>query len=99
MFRSCHGLNGREFEQISRDGEGLEEPGILQSMGLQRIRHDSATKQQEDTHVHCSGFNFLCSKICLPVICLKGMLRKLPKENINVLPCLTQSTTVSCLSH
>ena len=28
-----------------------EEPGGLQSMGLQRVRHDLATKQQ----IHCNG--------------------------------------------
>ena len=26
---------------------GIEEPGELQSMGLQRVRHDLATKQQQ----------------------------------------------------
>ena len=30
-----------------------EEPGGLQSMGLQRIGHDTATKQQQTFHGNC----------------------------------------------
>ena len=26
----------------------MEEPGVLQSMGLQRVRHDLATEQQQE---------------------------------------------------
>ena len=33
-----HWLNGKEFEQALGYGEG--KPGVLQSMGLQRVRHD-----------------------------------------------------------
>ena len=33
-----HQLNGREFEQAL--GDGKEQPGVLQSMGSQRVRHD-----------------------------------------------------------
>ena len=32
-----------------------EEPGGLQSMRSQRVRHDSATKQQQQTSLHSSG--------------------------------------------
>ena len=36
-----HRLNGHEFEQAPGDGEGQGgKPGMLQSMGLQRVRHD-----------------------------------------------------------
>ena len=33
-----HRLSGHEFEQAPRVGDG--QPGVLQSMGLQRVRHD-----------------------------------------------------------
>ena len=33
------------------DGEGLTgEPGVLQSMGSQRVKHDLATEQQQMTY-------------------------------------------------
>ena len=36
-----HRFNGHEFEQAPGDGEGQGgKPGMLQSMGLQRVRHD-----------------------------------------------------------
>ena len=34
-----HRLNGHEFEQAPGDGE-TGKPGVLQSMGSQRIEHD-----------------------------------------------------------
>ena len=37
-----HRLNGPEFEQT-----GTGKPGLLQSMGLQRVRHNLATEQQQ----------------------------------------------------
>ena len=37
--------HGHEFEQALGDGEG-QKPGMLQSMGLQRVRHNLATEQQ-----------------------------------------------------
>ena len=39
-----HRLNGHEFEQTP--GEfGMQEPGLLLSMALQRARHDLVTEQ------------------------------------------------------
>ena len=38
-------FNGHEFEQALGDGEGTGRPGVLQSMGSQRVRHDWATEQ------------------------------------------------------
>ena len=38
-------INGHEFEQTLREGEGTGRPGVLQSMGSQRVRHDLATEQ------------------------------------------------------
>ena len=41
----CHyRLKGHEFEQAPGDGEGQGRPGVLQSMGLQRVRHDQVTE-------------------------------------------------------
>ena len=41
-----HQLNGHEFEKALGDSEGQGKPGMLQSMGLQRVGHDWMTKQQ-----------------------------------------------------
>ena len=35
-----HGLNRLESEQAPGVGDGQGKPGMLQSMGLQRVRHD-----------------------------------------------------------
>ena len=35
-----HQLSGREFEQAPGDGKRAGNPGGLQSMGPQRVRHD-----------------------------------------------------------
>ena len=42
-----HWLNGYELEQTPGDGEGQGKLGMLQSMGLQRVRCDSMTEQQQ----------------------------------------------------
>ena len=49
-----HQLNGHEFEQTLEDGEGQgslaccspwgQKPGMLQSMGSQRVGHDCVTE-------------------------------------------------------
>ena len=39
-----HRLNGREFDQTLGDSEGQGKLGMLQSMGLQRVRHNLATE-------------------------------------------------------
>ena len=42
-----HQLNGCEFEQALAHGEGqIGKPGMLQSMGSQRVGHDWGTEQQ-----------------------------------------------------
>ena len=38
MVGWCHGLNGLEFEQTLKDGEGRG--GLAWCMGSQRVRHD-----------------------------------------------------------
>ena len=35
-----HPLNGHEFEQTLGNGEGQGTPGVLQSMGSQRVGHN-----------------------------------------------------------
>ena len=44
--------NGHEFEQAPGNGEGQ---GSLQSMGLQRVRHDLETEGQEEASKHMCG--------------------------------------------
>ena len=41
-----HRLNGQEFEQTLGDSEGQGRPGVQQSMGSLRVRHDWVTEQQ-----------------------------------------------------
>ena len=35
-----HGLDGHEFDQAPGVGDGRKKPGLLQSMGLQRMGQD-----------------------------------------------------------
>ena len=46
MVRQHHQLNGHEFERTPGDSGG-QEPGLLQPMGLQRVRCDLATEQEQ----------------------------------------------------
>ena len=54
IVRWHHRLDGHEFEQTPGDGEGQGEPGGLQSMGLQRVRHHLATEQQQTSDISSS---------------------------------------------
>ena len=45
--RQHHLFNGHEFELTPGDSGG-QEPGLLQPMGLQRVRRDLATEQQQE---------------------------------------------------
>ena len=45
MVRWHHQLNGHKFEQVERKWR-TEEPGVLQSMGLQTVGHNLVTEQQ-----------------------------------------------------
>ena len=40
-----HRLSGHEFEQALGNSEG--KPGLLQSMGLQRVGHDLVSEKQQ----------------------------------------------------
>ena len=46
MIKWHHQLSGHEFKQASGDGEKQGKPGILQSMGSQRVRYNRVTEQQ-----------------------------------------------------
>ena len=52
MVGRHHQFNGCELGQTPGDGEGQGGlTAVLQSMGLQRVRHDLVTKQQQ-FHLH-----------------------------------------------
>ena len=40
MVGGHHQLKGHEFEQVLGFGDGQGKPGVLQSMGSQRVGHD-----------------------------------------------------------
>ena len=70
-------LNEHEFEQNLRDSEGQwRKPGVLQSVGSQRIRHDWATELQQQ-QLETSWFwlyRLLSAKWCLCfLICCLGL--------------------------
>ena len=46
MVGQHHWCNGHGFEQTPEDSEGWGKPGVLQSMGSQRVRYDLVTEQQ-----------------------------------------------------
>ena len=56
-------LNEFEFEQTPRDSE-RQEPGVLQSTGSQRVGHDLATEQLQQSIVYLSipllSINLFC---------------------------------------
>ena len=47
LGRSSGEGNGNPLQYSCLENPWTEEPGRLQSMGLQRVRHDLATKQQQ----------------------------------------------------
>ena len=60
MVRQHHRFNGHEFEQTPGDWR-TEEPGILQSTGLQRVGRDLLTEQQQKRKISFKKKkNFLC---------------------------------------
>ena len=56
-----HWLNGYEFEQLLGDGK----PGMLQFMGLKRVRHDRETKQQQFYNCNLDPVDWWCCSIQL----------------------------------
>ena len=47
MLAWHHRVNGHEFKQTPGDMQRTGKPGLLQSMGLQRVGHDFVTEQQQ----------------------------------------------------
>jgi len=50
MVREHHQLNGHEFGQTPGDRR-TEETGVLQSVRLQRVRHNLVTEQQQQDYI------------------------------------------------
>ena len=51
MVRQHYQLNGYEYEQTPGDRR-QEEPGVLQSMGSQRVRHHLVTEKQQKIDIY-----------------------------------------------
>ena len=77
-----HRLNGHESEQMLGDGEGQGRPGMLQSMGSQRVGHDLVTENKyfsisrplreawrgSNPEIRCSGSFILEALTCLNIL-------------------------------
>ena len=61
-----HQLNGHEFEQAPGVGKGQGKPGVLQSVGSQRVRHDWVTEQQSNK-LRIVQQRWRCGEISVPV--------------------------------
>ena len=56
MFGWHQRFYGREFEQAPGDGGRTGKPGVLQSMGLQKVGHDLVTEQQQPFTIFIQTF-------------------------------------------
>ena len=73
--RSPGGDNGNQLQYSCQRIPWTEEPGKLQSMGLQKVRHDSVTQQTEDMwltfvdrfRVRISEVSQSCPTLCDPM--------------------------------
>ena len=52
MVEWHHRITGHEFGQTPGDKWRTGKPGMLQSMGLQRVGHDSVTEQQQQFRIN-----------------------------------------------
>ena len=63
-MRWLDNINGHEFEKTLGDSEGQTgKPGVLQSMGLQRVRQSLAAEQQQQS-VQPSFESFWAKAVC-----------------------------------
>ena len=74
-----HHLNGHEFEQTLGDEERWM-PGVLQSMGSQRVRQDLATEQHQEGKTLFCTWNFCSQNFC----CFSPHEKKKGKEKLHV---------------
>ena len=60
-----HQLNGHDFEQTMGDSEGQGKPGVLQSMGLQRVGHDRVNNNTPSKA-------YLTTSTCVKIVSISG---------------------------
>ena len=61
LGRTPGGGNGNPLKYLAWEISWTEEPGVLQSMGSQRVRHNPATEQQKARALSGIVFNFDCT--------------------------------------
>ena len=66
-----HWLNGHEFKKALGDGKGQGKPGMLQSMGSQRVGDNWETEQQQILFLnflnHLCTILIRCQFVCIPL--------------------------------
>ena len=70
-----HRLNGHEFEQTLGEWR-TGKSGILQSMGLQRVGHDSMTEQQTTTKAKFGFSSIPCCSIIQHITIIWNLLSR-----------------------
>ena len=67
-------ISSSKLQEIVKDSR---KPGVLQSMGLQRVRHDLVTEQQQlhntHTHTHKNHFRYHQGQGSKVIVCLSEM--------------------------
>ena len=79
------------------ESQWTEEPGGLQSMGLQRVGHEWAIKHSTITLQYCVGFCFTTTWISHKYAYVPSVLRLPPTPSPSHPSRLSQNTRLSCL--